>query len=153
MVFFTDYGRQAWFLVRWAIGWIISGVLLGVFGSTLSADFITDFILRGHSITTWTRRWGRGPVESQPCDKGRYHVNFSQLSTRGGGWCQKWIKPGSCSWWMTPDQQFFCKDLTSVVRGILDDTIGNVYYSRSGRYFTRCFDTLVSRLNSQTSSR
>ena len=51
-----------------------------------------------------------------------------------------------------------CTDLesrthASVVRGILDDTIGNVYYSRSGRYFTRCFDTLVSRLNSQTSSR
>ena len=50
---------------------------------------ILNVIIRGHSITTWTRRGGRVSVESPRLvtwqSVGMYHVKCPQLSTPGGG--------------------------------------------------------------------
>ena len=46
-----------------------------------------NYTIRGHSITTWTRRgWEEVSRKSTlvHVTKGRYHVKYPQLSTRGG---------------------------------------------------------------------
>ena len=57
--------------------------------------------LRGHSITTGTRRGGKGVSRKSMLDhvtKGRYHIKCPQLSTRGGEGIKIVVKfgPRSC---------------------------------------------------------
>ena len=73
--------------------------------------------LRGHSITMWTRRGGKGSVESPHFVTwqrvGRYHVKFNNCPLEGGG-RQNCTIFGPRSWWMTPKNQAFSLPKQSV---------------------------------------
>ena len=67
--------------------------------SEISVHILDSFVvvssLRGHSITTWTRKGGGVSRKSSlgHVTKGRYHEKCPQLSTRGERG-QNWVKFG-----------------------------------------------------------